>query len=83
MIVTLVIGKKSLDFDITCYEPRLPAITTGSPDNWEPGCPAEVEYEFLGSEAEKDLFLAMVDKFDLYDRIEGLLIDKIEKGEDL
>lgn len=83
MIVTLVIGKKLLDFDITHYQPEQPAITTGSPDNWEPGCPDEVEYEFLGSEAEKDLFLAMVDEFDLYDRIEGLLIDKIEKGEDL
>jgi len=83
MIVTLVIGKKLLDFDITHYEPELPAITTVSPDNWEPGCPAEVEYELLGSEAEKDLFWAMVDEFDLYDRIECLLLDKIEKGEDL
>ena len=83
MIVTLVIGKKLLDFDITHYQPEQSAITTGSPDNWEPGCPAEVEYELLGSEAEKDLFWAMVDKFDLYDRIECLLLDKIEKGEDL
>ena len=83
MIVTLVIGKKLLDFDITHYQPGLPAITTGSPDNWEPGCPVEVEYEFLGSEAEKDLFWALVDKFDLYDHIECLLLDKIEKGEDL
>lgn len=82
MIVTLVIGKKLLDFNVTHYQPEQPAITTGSPDNWEVGWPDEVEYEFLGSEAEKDLFLAMVDKFDLYDRIEGLLIDKIEKGED-
>ena len=83
MIVTLVIGKKLLDFDITHYEQELPAITTGSPDNWEPGCPAEVEYELLGSEDEKDLFLALVDKFDLYDCFEELLINKIEKGEDL
>lgn len=83
MIVTLVIGKKLLDFDITHYEPELPAITTGSPDNWEPGCPAKVEYELNGSEAEKNLFLALANEFDLYDRIECLLLDKIEKGEDL
>lgn len=83
MRVTLEIGAQSLDFDITSYTKELPAITTGSPDNWEPGCPAEIEYELLGSEAEKDLFLALVDKFDLYDCFEELLIDKIEKGEAL
>lgn len=83
MIVTLKIGMTFLDFEITHYQPEQPAITTGSPDNWEPGCPAEIEYEFLGSEEEKKLFWALVDKFDLYDRIECLLLDKIEKGEDL
>lgn len=81
MIVTLVIGKKLLDFDITHYEPELPAITTGSPDNWEDGSHAELEWEYIGSEEGRDLLDAVLDEFDLHDRLEGLLIDKIEEGE--
>lgn len=83
MIVTLKIGMTFLDFEITHYQPEQPDITSGPPDYWEEGWPAEIEYELLGSEDEKKLFWALVDKFDLYDHIEGLLLDKIEKGEDL
>lgn len=83
MIVTLEIGRKLLDFDITHYQPEQHNITSGQPDYWEEGWPAKVEYELNGSEAEKNLFWALANEFDLYDRIECLLLDKIEKGEDL
>ena len=83
MQITIKLGGRHVAFNVTHYLPELPAITTGSSDNWEDGSHAELEWEYIGSEEGRDLLDAVLDEFDLHDRLEGLLLDKIEKGEDL
>ena len=52
-----------LDVFITHYQPELEAVTTGHPDNWEPGEPAEVDFELeLNGELYLDLSPAALDK---------------------
>lgn len=52
-----------LNVIITHYQPELPAITTGHPDNWEPGEPAEVDFVLeLNGELYLDLSPASLDR---------------------
>lgn len=51
-----------LDVFITHYQPEIPAINSGHPDNWEPSEPAEVDFQLeLDGELYLDLSPASLD----------------------
>ena len=79
MSILLNIAGDIFEFEITHYEPEIPARLSGPPDLWCEGCAEEIEWQITGrSRAEIEVFEALCDGFNLYDEIEKRLSEEIK-----
>lgn len=65
---------------ITRYKPAIPCSRTGHPDTWDEGQPADIEFRLLDAENVERISLYETLTDDDVERIEQLIIDKMERG---
>ena len=66
--------------EVTHYIPGTPARLFGHPDSWEPGIPAEIEFEVFDYKGRRNQYLLDVMSNEDYERIEKEAIEYMEDG---
>lgn len=74
------VRERKFEFLVTRYIPECPPYTGGEADNWDPGYPAEIEFEMYENGKRADAFQLSMTIFELSE-VEAKLIKLIKEEE--